>query len=117
MLVMKKLIVPVLVMLAMAVYAQEKKADDAAAKPAAPAAVEIKGKVSVAKDEAGAVKEVKITADDAVVYTVKQNAEGKKVAAMDGKDVVIKGVVDAATKTVTVQKCEEVKAEAPVDVE
>ncbi len=35
---MKKLIVPVLVMLAMAVYAEEKKADDAAAKPAAPAA-------------------------------------------------------------------------------
>ena len=106
---MKKLIVPVMVMLAMAVYAQDEMGDDAA--PAKPAAVDIIGQVSVVKDDAGAVKEVKITADDETVYIVKQDAEGKKVAALNGKNVAVKGVVDAKTKTITVQKCEEVKAE------
>lgn len=109
---MKKLMIAVLMMLAVAVYAQDDVEEgDKPAVPEAPAAVEIRGQVAVVKDNAGAVTQVKITTAEKEVYIVKQDAEGKKVAALNGKQVVVTGVVDQKTKTVTVEDCQEVEEE------
>jgi hypothetical protein len=79
---------------------------------AAPKTVDVQGKVAVVKDDAGAVKEIKVTAGEKA-YTVKLDDAGKKVAESDGKTVKLTGTVDDKNViTVTkVSAVEEKKAE------
>jgi len=74
--------------------------------------VDVQGKVAVVKDDAGAVKEIKVTAGEKA-YTVKLDDAGKKVAESDGKTVKLTGTVDDKNViTVTkVSAVEEKKAE------
>ncbi len=55
--------------------------------------VTVTGSVSVQKDAKGEIKGVELTTADAVVYSVRMNAEGKALAKEDGKKVEATGVV------------------------
>jgi hypothetical protein len=116
---MKKLMVLVVLCLIAAivvpVFAADKPAADKG-KPAAAAAKEetLKGKVMVVKDKEGKVTEVMLHVGD-VKYMVTLNEEGKKLEALDGKEVKATGKVHSKgeVKWITVEKFEEVKAAAP----
>ncbi len=88
----------------------------AADKPAAAAAKEetLKGKVMVVKDKEGKVTEVMLHVGE-VKYMVTLNEEGKKLEALDGKEVKATGIVHSKgeVKWITVTKFEEVKAAPP----
>ena len=114
---MKKLVVLVTLCLIAAIVVPVFAADKpAAGKPAVAAAKEetLKGKVAVVKDKEGKVTEVTLTVGE-VKYMVTLNEEGKKLEALDGKEVKATGKVLAkgTVKWLTVEKFEEVKAAAP----
>lgn len=98
------------------VFAAEKPA---ASKSTTAAAKEetVKGKVMVVKDKEGKVTEIMLHVGE-VKYMVTLNEEGKKLEALDGKEVKATGTVvtKGTVKSITVTKFEEVKAapkEAP----
>jgi hypothetical protein len=113
---MKKVITLVTLLLIAAIVVPVFAADKpAASKPAAPAKEQtLTGKVSVVKDKEGKVTEVALTVGE-VKYMVTLNEEGKKLEALDGKEVKAMGMVHAKgeVKWLTVKSFEEVKAPAP----
>jgi hypothetical protein len=114
---MKKVITLVTLLLIAAIVVPVFAADKpAAGKPAAPAAKEqtLTGKVMVVKDKEGKVTEVMLHVGE-VKYMVTLNEEGKKLEALDGKEVKAMGMVHAKgeVKWLTVKSFEEVKAPAP----
>jgi hypothetical protein len=111
---MKKLIVLVTLCLIAAIVVPVFAADKpATGKPSVAAAKEetLKGKVMVVKDKDGKVTEVMIHVGE-VKYMVTLNEEGKKLEALDGKEVKATGKVHSKgeVKWITVEKFEEVKA-------
>lgn len=114
---MKKLIVLVTLCLIAAIVVPVFAADKpAAGKPAAATVKEetLKGKVGVVKDKEGKVTEVTLAVGE-VKYMVTLNDEGKKLEALDGKEVKATGTVatKGTVKWITVTKFEEVKAAPP----
>jgi uncharacterized protein YxeA len=113
---MKKLIVLVTLCLIAAIVVPVFAADKPAAGKAAPVVKEetVKGKVMVVKDKEGKVTEVMLHVGD-VKYMVTLNEEGKKLEALDGKEVKATGTVHSKgdVKWITVTKFEEVKAAPP----
>ena len=71
------------------------------------------GVVSVAKDEVGQPKEVKITTAEKKEVTIVIDEIGKKVAALDGKTVKVEGTTDDKG-VMTVVKFEEKKEKKDV---
>ncbi|MDI6775149.1 MAG: hypothetical protein QME60_07130 [Verrucomicrobiota bacterium] len=69
-------------------------------------ATELSGAVAVVKDDAGAVTSVSITTAAKETVAVKLDDEGKKLAAMEKKQVRVTGTVEGeeGQKTATVQK-------------
>lgn len=81
----------------------------------------VSGVVSVEKDEAGAVVKVAVVVNAELVYSVKLDENGNKVAALVGKQVVVTGdVVEEEGKKVmavaTVAAVEVAVEEKPVEV-
>ena len=114
---MKKVIMLITLCLIAAIVVPVFAADKpAAGKPTAPVVKEqtITGKVSVVKDKEGKAIEVILTAGEAK-YMVTLNEEGKKLEALDGKEVKATGIVHSkeAVKWITVKSFEEVKASPP----
>ena len=74
----------------------------------------VKGKVSVTKNDEGAVTAIKVTAGE-VVYNVTLDDNGKKVAEMDKKTVEIVGVVTTKeeVKWIAVETCKAVEEKKP----
>jgi hypothetical protein len=111
---MKKLITLVTLCLIAAIVVPVFAADKPAAGKPAVKEQTLTGKVSVVKDKEGKVTEVMLTVGE-VKYMVTLNEEGKKLEALDGKEVKATGMVHAKgeAKWFTVVKFEEVKAVAP----